>query len=61
MTSSTARRPGGAERARGAEEALHLVALVADVDARLAARLGQAKVDRLRALLAELDRALRSP
>jgi DNA-binding MarR family transcriptional regulator len=34
---------------------------IAEIDARLAARLGQAKVDRLRALLVELDGAVRSP
>jgi DNA-binding MarR family transcriptional regulator len=33
---------------------------VAALEARLAARLGQAKVDRLRGLLEELDRAVRS-
>lgn len=33
---------------------------IAELDARLAARLGQAKVDRLRTLLEELDRAVRA-
>ena len=47
--------------ARGREVFAIVREFVAEVDARLAARLGQAKVDRLRALLAELDGVLRSP
>ena len=47
--------------ARGREVFALVREFVADVDARLVERLGQAKLNRLRALLGELDGALRSP
>lgn len=49
MTSSTA---GGPQAPAGI--------VTSALEARLIARLGQAKVDRLRALLEELDRAVRT-
>jgi DNA-binding MarR family transcriptional regulator len=46
---------------RGREVFAIVRAVVVDLDARLTARLGEAKLQRLRALLVELDDALRSP
>lgn len=47
--------------ARGREVFAVVRDFIAEIDARLAARLGQTKVERLRALLVELDGGVRSP